>query len=223
MAVGQTHSDGGVCTHRLYYYYRFDHSVSHSLPASDCFHSPVFHPSLGTQWRASIFWRFYRDTATLALRASIFQQFYSDPATLGYSVEGFHFPAILSRHCHPWVLSGGLLFSGDFIETLPPLHWGLLFSSDFIQTLPPLGTQWRASIFRRFYRDTSTLALRASILQRFYWDTATLGYSVEGFYFTAILSRHCHPCTEGFYFPVILSRHCNAHTASALSRSHPST
>ena len=135
MAVGQTHSGGGVCTHRLYYYYRFDHSVSHSLPASDCFHSPVFHPSLGTQWRASIFWRFYRDTATLALRASIFQQFYPDTATLGYSVGGFYFPAILSRHCHPWVLSGGLLFSGDFIETLPPLHWGLLFSSDFIQTL----------------------------------------------------------------------------------------
>ena len=83
-----------------------------------------------------------RDTATLALRASIFQRFYRDTATLGYSVEGFfflailsrhchpctegfYFPAILSRHCPPWVLSGGLLFYSDFIETLPPLHWGL--------------------------------------------------------------------------------------------------
>ena len=27
-------------------------------------------------------------------------------------------------------------------------------------------------------------------------------------------------CTEGFYFPAILSRHCNAHPASALSRRH---
>ena len=72
----------------------------------------------------------------------------------------------------PWVLSEGLLFSGDFIETLPPLHWGLLFSSNFIQTLPPLGTQWRASILQRFYRDTATLALRASIFQWFYPDIA---------------------------------------------------
>ena len=58
-----------------------------------------------TDTQAYSIWRFYRDTANL-----------------GYSVEGLHFPAILSRHCHPWVLSGGLLFSGDFIETLPPLH-----------------------------------------------------------------------------------------------------
>ena len=106
--------------------------------------------------------------------------------------EGFYFPAILFRPCHPWVLSGGLPFSSDSIETLPPL-----------------GTQWRASFFWRFYRDTATLALRASIFQRFYPDTATLGYSVEGFYFQAILSRHFHPCTEGFYFTAILSRHCH--------------
>ena len=58
----------------------------------------------------------------------------------------------------PWVLSEGLLFSGDFIETLPPLHWGLLFSSDFIQTLPPLGTQWRASIFQRHRLDSTGMA-----------------------------------------------------------------
>ena len=36
-----------VCqTHPLLYCYRFHHSVSHSLPASYCFHSPVFHHSL---------------------------------------------------------------------------------------------------------------------------------------------------------------------------------
>ena len=98
--------------------------------------------------------------------------------------EGFYFPAILFRPCHPWVLSGGLPFSSDSIETLPPL-----------------GTQWRASFFWRFYRDTATLALRASIFQRFYPDTATLGYSLEGFYFPATMSEN-----EGFS---IFQRHCN--------------
>ena len=133
--------------------------------------------------------------------------------------EGFCFTAILSRHCHPWVLSGGLLFSSDFIETLPPLgpQWRASIFRRFYRDTATLAL--RASILRRFYRDTATLALRASILQRFYRDTATLGYSVEGFYFTAILSRHRHPCTEGFYFTANLLRHC--HHCWALSGGLP--
>ena len=65
--------------------------------------------------------RFNPDTATLGYSVegfffpAILSRFNPDTATLGYSVEGFYFLAILSRHCHPWILSGGILFYSDFI------------------------------------------------------------------------------------------------------------
>ena len=106
--------------------------------------------------------------------------FYQDTTTIGYSVEGFYFLAILSRHCQR--CTEGFCFPAILSRRCHPriLSGGLLFSSDFVQTLPPFGTQWRA-----FSSNTDGIAQA--------WPVEGLLYSSNTWHF------------NNSFFPVTLS------------------
>ena len=104
-------------------------SVTHSLPASYWFHSHVFHRSIFIPLLMYLYSYCY---SYLSDRRGYWRGFYF-PATAHLCDAFFSQQFLLSKHCHPWVFSWGLLFFGE-TDWKTRLREGLLFTSDNLAT-----------------------------------------------------------------------------------------